>query len=354
MMFYISKQLNQVSIFFPYFDNLILVKNGKLLINEEVFNCTPSLILLSNHEVILWIKDAKWENYYIDLKSKKLNKVSYLLGLNSITRDYILTFENGIQKIISANNLLEPVILKATVSLQSYLIFNDKLIGYSKTNFICSTNRITGEFEWETNLSGRKYLIKNEEQEAYIIAILGVYESHLLVWLAGDRLISIDTNNGTILYEILPFEGLVDVNGFQLWDFRDLFLEQETGKIIMLNKLFYYEIDILTQQVQQCKSFYTGNAYGLGRLPNMPEPPTDITFKQAVYTNYFIYFIGGYTFATNIVGVFNRKTYNIDWQESINLLETDNFNNFKDIQYANNKIYVLDTAGNLHVFEKEE
>lgn len=72
MMFYISKQLNQVSIFFPYFDNLILVKNGKLLINEEVFNCTPSLILLSNHEVILWIKDAKWENYYIDLKSKKL------------------------------------------------------------------------------------------------------------------------------------------------------------------------------------------------------------------------------------------------------------------------------------------
>lgn len=175
-----------------------------------------------------------------------------------------------------------------------------------------------------------------------------------MVWLEGDRLISIDTNNGTILYEILPFEGLVDVNGFQLWDFRDLFLEQETGKIIMLNKLFYYEIDIKTQKVYQRKSFYTGNAFGLGRLPNMPEPPTDLAFKKAVYTNDFIYFIGGYTFATNIVGVFNRKTYNIDWQESINLLETDEFNNLKEIQYANNKIYVLDTAANLRIFEKDE
>ena len=110
-------------------------------------------------------------------------------------------------------------------------------------------------------------------------------------------------------------------------------------------------VDILTQQVEQCKSFYTGNAFGLGRLPNMPEPPTDITFKQAVCTNDFIYFIGGYTFTTNIVGVFNRKTCNIDWQKSINLLETDNL---KDIQYANNKIYVLDTGNQLHIFEKEE
>ena len=151
----------------------------------------------------------------------------------------------------------------------------------------------------------------------------------------------------------MPFEGLVDVNGFQLWDFRDLFLEQETGKIIMLNKLFYYEIDILTQKVYQRKSFYTGNAYGLGRLPNMPEPPTDITFKKVVYTNDYIYFIGGYTFETNTVGIFNRKTYKIDWQESINLLETDKFNNLKEIQYANNKIYVLYTAGNLLIFEKE-
>jgi hypothetical protein len=290
---------------------------------------TNDLLFISSH--LCGLLDIEIENLRL-ARTEKLNYSFYNVKLNKVVDVFKAKFDG-----------LYPSAIK------HYSLFIHKF----PHSVIQSLSLLTGEYEWETNLSGRKYLINNEEQESKIIEILGVYENHLLLWLEGDRLISIDTNNGNILYEILPFEGLLDMNGFQLWDFRNLFLEKETGKIIMLNKLFYYEIDIKTQKVDMLKSFYTGNAYGLGRLPNMPEIPTDITFQKSIYTKDFIYFMGGYTFATNILGVFNRKTYNIDWQESINIGETDKFNNLKDIQYADDKIYVLDTDGVLRIFEKE-
>ena len=338
--------------------------------NNELFTCKKKNDLFKNDEFIIkeidansltvkentlmFLSDSDYVTYFYKNKIEKVNSASWL---NTLSKNTILLYQYINELFtISLYSLIDDSInlIKEKIDLWNLYRNADLLYFYDKSKVnIKSLSLLTLEYLWEANLSGRKHIINNEKYETKLIEILGVYENYLLVWLEGDRLISIDTNNGNILYEILPFEGLLDVNGFQLWDFKNLFLEQETGKIIMLNKLFYYEIEIKTQKVDVLKSFYTGNAYGLGRLPNMPEPPTDITFKKAVYTKDYIYFMGGYTFATNIVGVFNRKTYNIDWQESINLTETDKFNNLKDIQYADNKIYVLDTEGTLRIFEKQ-
>ena len=346
--------------------------SGYKCYNNELFICMKTSDLFKNDEFVskeidgtsfvvkentlMFLSESDHVTYFYKNKVRKVNCASWL---NTLSNNSILIYKYIDELFtISLYNIKEDKInlIREKVDLWNLYREDNLIYFYDKTKVnIKSLSLLTGDYEWELDLSGRTQVIMGKTHECKIIELLGVYKNHLVVYMEGDRLLSIDISTGQILLETFPFKGLLDVNGFQIWDFRNFKLDTITGYIYMLNKCFYYKIDIETHQSTQLKSFFTGNCFSIGRLPNITEnSPRDIMIVKTVHTNDYIYFMGGYGLTTHIIGAFNRITYQIDWQEDLDLWQTDKYNNLKDIQYSNDKLYLLDTEGNLHIFEKEK
>ncbi|MCV2486986.1 hypothetical protein OD917_18790 [Flavobacterium sp. SH_e] len=346
------------------------INNFKFINDCGLFYVTKDEKLYKNKEFLIDCFGIEYQNNILFCFSNITNPETFLItNCNIIHYDFAIYHETFDENSAIIKNKKNDVAEKYGVydfndnsiywlkNLKAFgqsFRFNNNLIHRQGHTYIKSFSLLLDLHQWELDLSGRKYTINSEEHEAKIIRLLGFYNNQLLVFMQGDILVSIDINNGKILSETMPFEGLLNVNGFQITDFRDLKLDVKSGKIFMLNKHYYYEIDLNTFESKQLKSFFTGNSFEVGRLSHISEnAPKDILINQSIYTEDYIYFIGGYSLSSNVVGAFNRTTYEIDWQETIDLWQIDRYNNLKDIQYANDKLYVLDTNGTLRIFENK-
>ncbi len=97
---------------------------------------------------------------------------------------------------------------------------------------------------------------------------------------------------------------------------------------------------------------------------HLPTQTTTLVWQDARYnigsgfiTDEFIYFIGSYekgALFRDHIGVFDRNKNEVVWMQQVIKLSKDTYNNLKEIQASDDKIYVLDTEGTLYIFERDE
>ncbi|MDZ7900772.1 MAG: hypothetical protein U5N85_22430 [Arcicella sp.] len=200
---------------------------------------------------------------------------------------------------------------------------------------------------WQTDLSGRKYLdIWQEEKEVKIQRIIGIYENQLLVVFSNDELISLDTNTGEVLWETKDFIKINLPDRRSISQFRFVYWHIENGKMYQLDGNVYYSIDLYSQKVEI--------------LWKDEKQENFITITHKTYTTEYIYFTGSYNqlLQPHLVGVFNRKLLKVEWVHDINLSIDPKMGYPPSLnqppQVSENKLYVLDTGGTLHIFEKAQ
>ena len=132
----------------------------------------------------------------------------------------------------------------------------------------------------------------------------------------------------------------------KLSQFRFVYWHIENGKMYQLDGNVYYSIDLNTQAVE---ILWTDKS-----VENC------LTITHKTYTDDYVYFTGSYNqrLQPHLVGVFNRKTFSVDWIHDVDLTTDPKMGYPPSLNQApqvnGNKLYVLDTGGTLHIFEKTE
>ncbi len=331
MMFYYLKSLVNINDFLASQEKLILIQNGKLKINGLNFECSPIMFLFSKKQKIFWFKDINWENFYIDLSVNQVIKVNYKIGLACISKDYLLTFESGVLKIINADDFTKAVTLDKIISFQSYLIERNNLIGYTNENTIYLFNRIIGANQWQSNLS----------EYGTIRKVLGVCGQNL--WLTtedrlpdsdSNKLIALSINDGAILQ-------VTDHNYTFASFWVELLINEE--KIVSIrgdakNLTHFYEYCAKTGNILRNQTIDSLEVNGLSIICATVKEKL-IYFTATDHTQ----------IVANHVGVLDFETLEVLWFEKVN---PGNLK-LEPPQVAGNKIYVLGGDGTLHIFEKE-
>ncbi len=210
------------------------------------------------------------------------------------------------------------------------------------SNVLCFDKK-NGLLLWQTDLSGHFYDFHGNRLEATILEILGVYEDILLVMLSNHCLVALSVATGEVLWEKIPYSDVPDMFGGVI----GAVLEVQNHQIVWYNSFSYFVFNLQNKVGILLKSY-----------PHTDKSQPPFTIKKSVFTEEYIYFIASQksVILNNIVGVFNRKTLKIDWQEEVDILpktNADPYNSFTDIQVGDNKIYVLNTEGTLWIFERE-
>jgi outer membrane protein assembly factor BamB len=205
-----------------------------------------------------------------------------------------------------------------------------------------SLSLLTGEYEWEVDLGGRKCVSASKEppEDASIQQIIGIWEHQLLVFLDNNQILSLDINKGKILWELPDFD-VHFPTGPSVAKAMHFHWYLENGKLYILKHHQYFSVDLNTQEVA---------------LLWQNEDKT-YTINHCTYTENYIYFTAyGKEIEISILGVFNRKILQIDWLEKMIMPRMDSYAyvSFNQApQVAENKLYVLDSGGTLHIFERE-
>lgn len=179
---------------------------------------------------------------------------------------------------------------------------------------------------------------------------IGVYNGMFWVYLNSNEIIGIDIEKGKLCYRISTIKQKklkgetkfsAEKKGYQLYGCRYI-LDENRGKIIGLFGDLFYEIDINGKPKVI--------AYGL---------KNEFEKKGVVWSDIEISEIHGnllYFFNYNqlIFAVLNVETKQITYvSEKIEVSESsDVFTQLKDLQVSEDKVYVLDSAGTLWIFEK--
>lgn len=265
---------------------------------KEIDGFSLSEQAYSSHEIIISKRIAKgnYEKYIYDISNANLQLLSFVPSFISLKSLYI-----------------------------------------EENNTLRSLSLLTGEYEWEVDLGGRKYNLAGDELEAKIRTIIGMIENSLYVWLDNKCLVEIDIATGQIKSETFPLHEL-----------------EEKGIITAVMLPQYHEPD------QSIYFFYQDYLVQV----HLPTQNTTLLWQDANYnigsfqiSDSTIYFIGSYekgAFFRNHIGVFDRKKNDVVWMQKVIELNTESYNNLKEIQASDTKIYVLDTEGTLYIFEREE
>jgi outer membrane protein assembly factor BamB len=307
-------------------DGHILKQNTE---NKSFLYLNDTLIKEINHSYIFSTYSENgcfyYENLHYDPKDDKVKKDIYYHDFNN---DSIRLFAKGISENFQ-------------------LILDNHTITFQPKTTLRSLSLFTGEYEWEVDLIGRKYLDFSEEKTAEIRHIVGVWENLLVVTMTHNEIIVIDIETGTVLWEthdLLKKQLQKDSSGKWRGYLQNCYLEN--GKLYELTSSIYYSIDLRTQKVEILWQDKRERDY--------------VTVVHTTYTENYIYFTGSYNnrFQPHILGVFNRKTLQIDWIHDMDLSIDPKLGYVASLnqapQFSEDRLYVLDSGGTLHIFERDE
>lgn len=221
------------------------------------------------------------------------------------------------------------------------LLYTDVKAIFKKKSVLQLYDLQSGECYWEIDLSGRNYIVRDKDQEATIIKLIGIEAGMLIVFMSNKELISIDIETGKILWETKDFikNNLPAYNDYRMA--RSIFYYGilENGKLYQLDGNIYYTLDLKTQEVEILWEDKSETDY--------------LTCQYASYTEDYVYFTGSREnrFSPYLLGAFNRKTLRLDWIHQPEGI----VNPLTNVpHYVNGKLYILDSGGILHVYERAE
>lgn len=315
---------------------LFLTLDKKLYLNKElIFDNDVSCFVKKINKTIVFgtfnpnvyiyknsIVSLLAENY--SLAEKKYNDSKIIISKRISKGVYDTNIYDYIKNSIDRKIENEPVI-----NIENYEI-------YRNHNTLSSLSLLTGEREWELDLGGRNYIFGGVETENRIVHVFGVIDNYLYLWMEDNRLLEIDITTGKINSEAHPLEAIQACN----FDSATAFIKyRESEKsAFIFNKDFLVQLHLPTQKVTL---IWQDDNYNIG--------PSFITDK-------YIYFIGNNekgTFFRDHIGVFDREKNEVVWMQQVIELSKKTYNNLKEIQANEDKIYVLDTEGTLYIYERE-
>jgi outer membrane protein assembly factor BamB len=334
---------------------MLQLKNGTLFNNDVVIADNYNYYDYLNDNFIQYGKNGK--HFLVDKKNNREIEVPqalFSLGFDGkkgfYTENYIYDKELERSRCdlfrFNISTRTSTKILSNSAEILR-LVENKNLFLYLPSTTLKSLSLLTGEYEWEADLGGRKYLDFSQEKTAEIRHIVGVWENLLVVTMTHNEVVSIDIETGNILWETkdLLKKHLQNDNSGKWRSYLEN-CHLENGKLYELTSSIYYSIDLQTQKVEILWQDKRERDY--------------VTVVHTTYTENYIYFTGSYNnrFQPHLLGVFNRRTLQIDWAENMDLSIDPKLGYVASLnqapQVSEDKLYVLDSGGTLHIFEKEK
>ena len=297
-------------------------------------------------------------NYLGDFRNKTVSEIDFMFSSECIWRNGAITNENyrydtSDRKVKADYFILDfgtkqkRILFRDLQGRITCLFDDNKKAIYSFKTTLRSLSLITGEYEWEVDLG--------EKLGTYdsIAKIVGVVDE--VLWVISQRgiLFGIEINTGELLYHLNydNVESFKEIGNVSAKYFYSLF-DEANKKLIGIYRNQCWEIDLTKPttglQVFDLEAinptyFSHPDFYFRGSYWAAPE--------GVIFDNDYIYFRD---IEVATVGIMHRQTKKIEWHTRLNDQEPMVRDVINDIQVSDNKLYVLDSGGTLHIFEKEE
>lgn len=311
-------------------NDIMFVQNGSFYIGKKNFKIVPILYKSDVTNNNIWIKDEKWGNYLLNFTTGSLEELPFNLGLNGVITDVLTIFSDNTLYCYSTVRRKFIINFPKNENIKSYLS-KGKSIFCQIEIFIKSLSLLTGEYEWEVNLS----------EYGDIRSVLAAVQDNLWV-LTNDyknnrhSLLRLDANSGRVM-QVLG-------EGLKLSDAYVKYIEEKQTLLSFKSSISsvpspstLIEIDAKTGEILRNVT-----------VESMLEPNLKVGLWQ--YHNNQLFFTANTTMMTTThIGVLDYDTLKLLWYTEV----LDRKGLLKDIQVSSDKIYVLDQVGTLHIFEKE-
>jgi hypothetical protein len=328
-MTYLKKKAYE-NVFFYSVDNarLVLVNesNRILAIEDEIETIikelkSKCLIKLMNNGILVSDPNNCIENWFLNTDGSV--KIDFS-ALNCMVIDIFSSKDHFVKFTTKQNTTIIYNLLSGRVSEYPFKsglfgLFNeeDHFLLKGKSGVIIRNNK------WESDLS----------HYGKLRMMLGMFDSDLWILIDPYKFICLNIKNGEIVDDWNPFEGIFEAGRFY---FNFPYFEEANGKVLFFERDCFIECNLKSQET---KILWQDKSINL----NIISPH---------FTDEYVYFSAATrssVFST-IIGVFDRKKNQVIWQEEIKL---EAGISLKEPQVSGNKLYVLDTGGTLHIFEKE-
>jgi len=369
MNYSLKTQYESVKYYLAEKNNIVIFyKKHNLVLNNNFIGKSNGHFFLMEDELFYSEEGKDTTTTILNIKTKNLEEVNTILMKNTLyDNTFLQSTDLQIDEKYNYSAKISVFQFKPAKKLydlpnrytdHQHLRIGNFLITEKPKNTLRSLSLLTGEYEWELDLGGRKYLDDSQQEKiAQITQIISIWENQLLVVMDSGELISIDIHVGQILWSKADiYTRHWDKIGFpclSLTDWRNRsqfwlnYWHLEDGYLHNLDGNVYYRISLETQALEIL-------------WQDDLQKESCLTFVHKTYTEDYIYFTGSYNHQLSpyLLGVFNRKTLQVDWLYDFgNQLVNDKDYYAHSLnqapQVGENKLYVLDSGGTLHIFECE-
>jgi hypothetical protein len=331
-------------------DGVYCVKKNTVSLSDFLFNPVRSYTFAQDLQEISSYNTAAYANgmssgsiiiredakEYPDLFIKKLVDENVILG----TKD-------GKTVLYDVRN--NQVLLEIMGKTFTFLLSQNHLYRRQKGT-IENISLANGSLLWEIDITeiGRYIpFLEREEQEGEIRKFIGIWNGQLIVLLSGGKFIGINIATGKVLWE----NNKVETNPakqerhYDFGDPYDPFLDEEKGMISILQGENYIEFDL--KELKASYQWYnkeTGKTQDILFIIVSRRYNNLICFTASKNEN-----AGHYT----VVGIFDilKKevvwTYDFEFEKGVYLPNAQ-----ETLQMTDTALFILDSKGTLHQFEK--
>lgn len=287
-------------------------------------------------------KESFIKSFRTDKDANCILKYPYIFSLtfnHDLTKEYLSIFDIENEKYLLKT---EGTFLGILFDKDRFYVtssFSKKVTSYSLPDFPPLWQYELGKAEYS---QGSNYPPAVSKE---IASILGVYANTL--WIVSDmgHLIGIESETGKCKYHLkTPINLPAEWGNWEVFiNAKKSFIDTDKGILFGLDYPNYWECD-LNNPTQ---------TYLLYNISVTSQEHNIVPDFQGNWLGDEIFF-GQNSFAQDPshVGIFNRKTKQITWT-SRELGEEGVFKGINKIEYADGRLYVLDRASTLYIFERE-
>lgn len=318
---------------------------------KQVFTFIERMEFVYSNGSYFWINSNSGKGFYI-FEGKVFSRGNYILLIDQESMLYEIS-NVGISKV----NLVSQVV-KWTIPYNSLLVFcsDNRFFVRTFSSEITAFSSENGEKEWTYSFNSAfdyfENISANKKKKATVSRIIGHHFGILWIALNSGRLLGIDIITGELKYNICnPNNGPVELMSRNTEHYLHyglyLNLDKQGNLLFGLRGKYYFEIDLSDPQNSysmydisfelERNGFFEANVSGNG--------------YENVWNENSIYF-GERDSEGPSVGLFNRSTKQISWFSK--KLYSNNYKpNIISIQYSQNRLFVLDGTGQLHIFNTD-
>jgi hypothetical protein len=322
--------------------------NGQLCLNNTTIamDVEAQSYWLRNNILYYHNKDGK--HCFIDLLNDKETKGDFGIAWFSINNGLAISsydVKKNDGKWSWKTGLLDinqQAIIRLLPKLENksiaFSLNNNDIVVYNSMYSLSKYSLLTDDYLWECNLPIYR-----------IVNLIGEYSNKLiLIYENAQNLkgtLALDMQRGKIVWntEGGDFLSTFSKNGNTIIHLQSGDLSLNGIQVVKRANIFK-EIDLNTGKVKR-----------EGVLIDLDE--AGLSIKTFIVEDDYIYFTANYqgSFGAIVIGILDYENLNLLWWHIVEMQDADGFGNFlmnKPV-FSDNKFYVLDKTGVLHIFEQE-